>query len=211
MNIQENITKFTNLEYNDSLSAFQGHTAQQYHGAFEVFYNFIKDVKPKRILEIGTSLGGFTTFLKLSCNELNLDTDIRSYDINRHPWYDDIIARGIDIRVENIFTEGFLDFDQEVKDYIQQDGITIVLCDGGWKIGEFNVISKYIKNGDFILAHDYAENKEVFESKILNKIWNWHEIADSDISEASEENNLKIYEKDTFETLYFILFFSSIF
>jgi predicted O-methyltransferase YrrM len=83
MNIQENITKFTNLEANDSLSAFQGHTAQQYHGAFEVFYNFIKDVKPKRILEIGTSLGGFTTFLKLSCNELNLDTDIRSYDINR--------------------------------------------------------------------------------------------------------------------------------
>jgi Ni,Fe-hydrogenase I small subunit len=56
MNIQENITKFTNLETNDSLSAFQGHTAQQYHGAFEVFYNFIKDVKPKRILEIGTSL-----------------------------------------------------------------------------------------------------------------------------------------------------------
>ena len=51
------------------------------------------------------------------------------------------------------------------------------------------------------MAHDYAENKEVFESKILNKIWNWHEIADSDISEASEENNLKIYEKDTFENV----------
>ena len=40
-------------------------------------------------------------------------------------------------------------------------------------------------------------------SKILNKIWNWHEIADSDISEASEENNLKIYEKDTFENVVF--------
>jgi hypothetical protein len=45
------------------------------------------------------------------------------------------------------------------------------------------------------LAHDYAENKEVFESKILNKIWNWHEIADSDISEACEENNLKSMKK----------------
>ena len=199
MNIQENITKFTNLDANDSLSAFQGHTAQQYHGAFEVFYNFIKDVKPKRILEIGTSLGGFTTFLKLSCNELNLDTDIRSYDISRHPWYDDIIARGIDIRVENIFTEGFLDFDQEVKDYIQQDGITIVLCDGGWKIGEFNVISKYIKNGDFILAHDYAENKEVFESKILNKIWNWHEIEDSDVEQCSVDYNLEHYMQEDFQ------------
>jgi len=204
MNIQENITKFTNLEANDSLSAFQGHTAQQYHGAFEVFYNFIKDIKPKRILEIGTSLGGFTTFLKLSCNELNLDTDIRSYDISRHPWYDEIIARGIDIRVENIFTDGFLDFDQEVKDYIQQDGITIVLCDGGWKIGEFNLISNYIKNGDFILAHDYAEDKEKFELKIKNKIWNWHEISESDIFDACERNNLQDYQRNIFESVVWV-------
>jgi 23S rRNA U2552 (ribose-2'-O)-methylase RlmE/FtsJ len=190
MNIQEEITRFTDLEANDSLSAFRGHTAQQNHGAFKVFYDFIKDVKPKRILEIGTSLGGFTTFLKIVCDDLNLDTNIRSYDINRHSWYDDIIKLGIDIRVENIFTEGFKDFSEEVKEYIRQDGATIVLCDGGWKIGEFNVISKYIKNNDFILAHDYAENKEVFETKILNKIWNWHEIQKSDIQNSIDSNNL---------------------
>ena len=115
MNIQEEITRFTDLEANDSLSAFRGHTAQQNHGAFKVFYDFIKDVKPKRILEIGTSLGGFTTFLKIVCDDLNLDTNIRSYDINRQSWYDDIIKLGIDIRVENIFTEGFSDFNEEVK------------------------------------------------------------------------------------------------
>ena len=80
---------------------------------FKVFYDFIKDVKPKRILEIGTSLGGFTTFLKIVCDDLNLDTNIRSYDINRQSWYDDIIKLGIDIRVENIFTEGFSDFNEE--------------------------------------------------------------------------------------------------
>jgi hypothetical protein len=190
MNIQEEITRFTDLEANDSLSAFRGHTAQQNHGAFKVFYDFIKDVKPKRILEIGTSLGGFTTFLKIVCDDLNLDTNIRSYDINRHSWYDDIIKLGVDIRVENIFTEGFKDFSEEVKEYIKQDGTTIVLCDGGWKIGEFNVISKYIKNNDFILTHDYAENKEVFETKILNKIWNWHEIQKSDIQNSIDSNNL---------------------
>lgn len=190
MNIQEEITRFTDLEANDSLSAFRGHTAQQNHGAFKVFYDFIKEVKPKRILEIGTSLGGFTTFLKIVCDDLNLDTNIRSYDINRQSWYDDIIKLGIDIRVENIFTEGFADFNEEVKEYIRQDGVTIVLCDGGWKIGEFNVISKYIKNNDFILAHDYAENKEVFETRILNKIWNWHEIQKSDIQNSIDSNNL---------------------
>ena len=65
MNIQENITKFTNLELNDSLSAFRGHTAQQSHNAYQVFYDFISEVKPSRILEIGTALGGFTEFLKI--------------------------------------------------------------------------------------------------------------------------------------------------
>lgn len=201
MNIQQEITRYTNLEANDSLSAFRGHTAQQYHGAFEVFYNFIQDVKPKRILEIGTSLGGFTTFLKLVCDDLNLDTNIRSYDISKHSWYDDIVALGIDLRVENIFTDQFLDFNAEVKDYINQDGVTIVLCDGGWKIGEFNVISPYIKPNDFILAHDYAETKEIFQTKILNKIWNWHEIERSDIQNSIDANNLIDYLPETFHNI----------
>jgi len=199
--MKERITKFSNLEIGDSLSSFDGHAAQQYHEAYEVFYNFLKDVKPVRILEIGTALGGFTIFLKTCCNELGLNTNIRSYDINTNPWYKDIINMGVDIRVENIFLDGFEGMDEEVINYIQGDGITIVLCDGGWKIGEFNLISKYIKSGDFILAHDYAENKEVFESKINGKIWNWHEIQDSDISEASDKNNLLIYNKETFENV----------
>ena len=204
MNIKEQITRFTNLELNDSLSAFKGHAAQQNHNAFEVFYDFIKKTKPKRILEIGTSLGGFTTFLKIICDELNLETNIRSYDINEFPWYKDIIELGVDIRVENIFTEGFLDMDEEVKNYIQQDGVTIVLCDGGWKIGEFNLISDYIKSGDFILAHDYAENKEYFELNIQNKIWNWMEIQDSDIEDSVVKNNLKPYMPEEFKKVVWV-------
>jgi hypothetical protein len=201
MDIKNNITKYTDLSNDDSLSAFKGHSAQQFHDAYQVFYDFIKEVKPKRILEIGTALGGFTTFLKIVCDELEYDTNIRTYDINEYPWYSDMKNSGIDVRVENIFTEGFLDMDQEVKDYIQQEGITIVLCDGGWKVGEFNLISKYIKSGDFILAHDYAENRIVFEEKINRKVWNWFEISDSDINQSSVENNIEIYKKDTFENV----------
>jgi 23S rRNA U2552 (ribose-2'-O)-methylase RlmE/FtsJ len=201
MIIEQNITKFTDLSSNDSLSSFSGHAAQQFHGAYEVFYNFIKEIEPKRILEIGTALGGFTTFLKIVCDELGLETKIRSYDIHRHPWYEDIIKRGIDIRVENIFTENFVDMDNEVKEFIKQDGVTVVLCDGGWKIGEFNLISNYIKKGDFILAHDYAENREIFEEKINTKIWNWFEIQESDISECSLINNLQPYKKYDFNNV----------
>jgi cephalosporin hydroxylase len=201
MNINEKITKFTNLESNDSLSAFQGNTAQQFHGAYEVFYEFIKNVKPNQILEIGTALGGFTNFLKLSIDELGLSTKILSYDISERPWYKDMVNSGIDVRVEDVFDFVNLTVKTEVIEFINQGGITIVLCDGGWKIGEFRILSKHIKSGDFILAHDYAENKEVFESKIYGKVWNWHEIQDSDIREASDKNNLLIYNKETFENV----------
>ena len=201
MNINEQITKFTNLDANDSLSAWNGHTAQQFHGAFEVFYNFLREIKPKRILEIGTALGGFTDFLKIACDELKLETKILSYDISERPWYKDMIQSGIDVRVEDVFD--FINFTvkPEVTDYIRQEGTTIVLCDGGWKKGEFNVLSDFLKVGDFILAHDYAENEKIFQEKVFGKIWNWHEIQESDIIDACNRNNLEIFQKETFENV----------
>jgi hypothetical protein len=198
MNIKENITKYTDLNSNDSLSSFQGHMCQQFHGVYEIFYEFIKNIKPKRILEIGTSLGGFTTFLKIACNDLNLDTNIRSYDIHRQSWADDMIAKGIDIRTENIFSEQFLDIKSDVKEYIQQDGTTIILCDGGYKIGEFNILSKFLKTNDIIMAHDYAPNPTYFQEHMKNKIWNWHEIQDSDIIDACEKYNLEPFMEQEF-------------
>jgi hypothetical protein len=198
MNIQENITKFTDLTKNDSLSAFRGHTAQQSHNAYQVFYDFISEVKPVRILEIGTALGGFTEFLKIITDELNLNTKILSYDISERPWYNQMIEKGIDVRVENIFNEDWTGVKQDVVDFVQQDGLTIVLCDGGWKIGEFKIFSKLIKNNDFILAHDYSISKEIYELEIKDKIWNWCEITESDIQESVIEHNLKSYNQDKF-------------
>lgn len=198
MNIQENITRFTNLNENDSLSAFRGHTAQQSHNAYQIFYDFISEVKPVRILEIGTALGGFTEFLKIITDELGLNTKILSYDISERPWYNQMIEKGIDVRVENIFNEDWSGVKQEVVDFVQENGTTIVLCDGGWKIGEFKIFSKLIKNGDYILAHDYSISKEIYESEIKDKIWNWCEITESDIEESVIENNLKSYNQDKF-------------
>ena len=198
MNIHENITKFTDLTNNDSLSAFRGHTAQQNHNVYQIFYDFISEVKPSRILEIGTALGGFTEFLKIITDELKLDTKIISYDISERPWYNQMIEKGIDVRVENIFNEEWTDVKQEVKDFVNQEGTTIVLCDGGWKIGEFKIFSKLIKSGDFILAHDYAVSKETYESEIKDKIWNWCEITEQDIEKYVIENNLESYNQNKF-------------
>lgn len=196
---KENITKESNLAEHDSLSFYLNYAAQQNHYAYEVFYNFLETTKPSRILEIGTALGGFTTFLRSSCNDLNLQTEIKSYDIyDRGYDYDVLREKNIDVIIENIFDNSYTTVKQDVIDYIQQDGITIVLCDGGYKIGEFNLLSKFIKPGDFILAHDYASTVEYFNEHINLKFWNWHEIQDSDIQEAVNINNLESYMTEQF-------------
>jgi cephalosporin hydroxylase len=202
-NIKNRITKKTNLLANDSLSSFDGHSAQQHHDVYQVFYDFIKEVNPKRILEIGTALGGFTMFLKTTIDELNLDTNILTFDISARPWYNDMIKRGIDVRIEDIFGD-YKDIPLEIKNYVSSEGVTLVLCDGGWKIGEFNILSKYIKSGDFIMAHDYCIDKSTFEKEINNKIWNWCEIVEDDISKSSSENNLSFYNQDKFSKVVWV-------
>jgi len=188
-NLQGKITKTSNLTENDSLSAFDGNMAQQHHNVYSTFYKLIDDTKPKRILEIGTALGGFTMFLKKVVDSFNLDTKILTFDISARPWYDDMKQMGIDVRVEDIFDD-YQDIPNEIKNFIKQDGLTIILCDGGDKIREFKLLSHFLKKGDIIMAHDYAPNQEYFDNYINNKIWNWLEIQDKDINESCMKHNL---------------------
>ena len=204
MNFNEEITKQINLENNDGLSSYMGMASQQNHNVYEVFYDFLTDVKPQRILEIGTALGGFTQFLKKVSDESNLNINILSYDINRMGWYDDMVKEGIDVRVEDVFINNYSEVKQEVIDYIQQDGLTIVLCDGGNKVGEFNILSNYIKPGDFIMAHDYVDNRENFIENYNKKIWNWHEIEESNIADACNKNNLQSYKSEIFNNVVWV-------
>jgi cephalosporin hydroxylase len=188
-NLQGKITKTSNLTENDSLSAFDGNMAQQHHNVYSTFYKLIDDTKPKRILEIGTALGGFTMFLKKVVDSFNLDTKILTFDISARPWYDDMKQMGIDVRVEDIFDD-YQDIPNEIKNFIKQDGLTIILCDGGDKIREFKLLSHFLKKGDIIMAHDYAPNQEYFDNYINGKIWNWLEIQDKDINESCMKHNL---------------------
>ncbi len=204
MEFEDKIFKKCNLEFNDSISTYNGWGAQQNYNAFEVFYNFIKETQPKRILEIGTSNGGFTQFLKYSCDRLGLNTHVVSLDIHEKSWYSDITNMGVDLRIENIFKDNYQDIPQNYKDLIQEEGVTIILCDGGDKVREFNLLSKFMKSGDYILGHDYAYNREKFEKDIYMKIWNWHELSESDIETCSQENNLTDYNREIFESVVWV-------
>jgi hypothetical protein len=204
MNYEDKVFKKSNLEHNDSISTYDGWGAQQNPNVFEVFHNFLYKIKPKRILEIGTSIGGLTYFLNYTCKKIGFDCHILSYDIYEQSWYEDMIKNGIDVRVENVFNSNYTSVKDEVIHFIQQDGTTLILCDGGSKIHEFNLLSNYLKKGDLIMAHDYAENRIVFERDIYMKIWNWFEISDNDISDACLRNNLLSYDKEIFDKVVWV-------
>lgn len=195
MDIETNITRRADLSRNDSTSAFMGFTCMQNPNVFRVFYEFLSTIRPKRILEIGTADGGFTCFLRVCCNDLELNTDIRSYDIFRCGFTG---RYNVDFRCENIFNDDYTLMNPEVIEYIKGEGTTLVLCDGIQKIKEFNLIGKYIKPNDFIMAHDYCDSLPLFYDKFSGVIWNWCEITESAIVEDSIKNNLTHYNQDIF-------------
>ncbi len=202
--IKENITKLTTPDNNDGLSSYNGWEAQQHHNAYEIFYNFLNKVKPKQILEIGTARGGLTQFISWAAKENNLNTHILTFDIfiyRETSWFEEMANNNVTVRIENVFSNDYTQVKQEVIDYIQQDGVTVVLCDGAEKIKEFNLLSGYLKSGDYILAHDYAETREVFEKQIQNKLWNWNEIDQEQINDSCVKYNLEKYNETEFESV----------
>jgi hypothetical protein len=196
--ISENTTKQADLEQNQGTSCYLNYGAQQNSNVFQIFYDFFKEVNPSRILEIGTGYGGLTIFLGIASDDLGLTTNIRTYDPTD---YGVIFEnKNIDARRDNIFP-GHWQYleDREVIDYIQQDGITIIMCDGSFKKAEFPCLAQYLKVGDFIMAHDYAENQAKFDEMIYKKVWNWMEITRADVQESMTKYNLAKYKPEIFE------------
>ena len=183
---------------------YKGVTTMQLPDIHTPFKELFNTIKPQRVLEIGTSSGGLTLMLRDILDDLGLtDCDLRSYDTN--PDHDRTILfnsnLNYDFRLKNLFNQPYSDLcdinGQEVIDYIAEEGPIIVLCDGGCKINEFNILSKFLKPGDIIMAHDYAPTVKYFESH-KNKIWNWCEIFDNDVADACNNNNLIPYMADEF-------------
>jgi cephalosporin hydroxylase len=179
----------------------------QHESIGSVFDKLIKQIKPKRILEIGTADGGLTLMLKDLLNDNGLNNSIiRTYDILEQTNLKNKNVNGIEIITKSPFNYPYsdLEYPDEIKEFVQSEGTTLVLCDGGFKINEFILMSQFLKVGDVIMAHDYAHDSDVFKKEIENKIWNWHEIQYSDISNACEINNLESYMLDEFKQVVWV-------
>jgi hypothetical protein len=187
---------------------YNGIITMQHRKVFEVFESFLSKVRPARIIEIGTSHGGLTLFLRHTLNGLGLnDSLIRTFDINQFT-SNEILKKekNLELIHDNIFSDDYLTLinSSYITDFLSDDGPNIILCDGGNKINEFNLLSEFLKPNDFILAHDYCSNLEVFKDKILNKIWCWLEIQDDDILNSCEKYSLEPHMEETFSNIVWV-------
>lgn len=171
--------------------------------AQQVFEELLGIVQPSRILEIGTFHGGLTLMISDILNNLKLhDTVIRTYDINNQEFLKPLVKdRKIEVFTENLFNDNYTNFINDeaktnINNFIQGSGTSMILCDGGCKRCEFNLIAPLLKANDIIMAHDYAPNKQYFDTKIKNKIWDWLEIQDNDINTCVLKNNLIPFHQD---------------
>lgn len=166
------------------------------------FRELFEKSSPSRILEIGTFHGGTAALMRDLLDELNLHSSIiKSFDVYEQPWFKNLRSENLQIIIDNIFTHSYLDISkpEAIESFIQSSGTTIVFCDGGSKINEFKIISKFLKPGDIIMAHDYTDTLENFNKNFKNKIWDWREIGDEHIGSTCEEQNLKPFLKDTMD------------
>ena len=177
--------------------SFDGQTAMQNYKAFGAVWDLIEEVKPNTIIEIGTAAGGFTRFLKAAVDDLNFSCKVISYDVNQVEKRKLLLDLGIDYREEDCFGKNSESNLFKLKNDIQSSGTTIVFCDGGHKITEFNILSDFLKLNDIILAHDYSYSKEVFEKDIKPSIWSWCEVTYDRIKDSVERNNLQPFHQDS--------------
>ena len=200
---------FNTVIRNGSIShlSYNGLSVEQNPNIIYPFDKLISEKKPKRVLEIGTFAGGLTLIIRDLLNKNNLDiSEIITYDVSSPTYLIHQVQNNnlnIDVRVENLFSDDYTNFKSDnektfLRTFIQSEGCTIVLCDGGVKKNEFNLISPLLKVGDVIMAHDYCYDNQKFESEIKGQYWNWLEIQNSDIHQSCVDNNLYDYFQDDF-------------
>lgn len=168
-----------------------------------VFNKILGSLRPLKVLEIGTMHGGLTLMVRdildnIGCKE----SIIRTYDINKQEFLIPLIDDRVEVITKNLFNEDYSNFKddickKEIKDFIHSGEPTLILCDGGCKKCEYNLIAPFLKEGDVIMAHDYAPNKDYFDEFVKNKIWDWMEIEDKDISDSVEKYSLIPFLQET--------------
>lgn len=179
---------------------YKGFRAAQHSNFTVIFQKFLDEQKFSTIIEIGTLNGGLTRFLK----DASPNSRLVSYDVTPQPEHQSLIDCGVELKIKNIFGDGYKIMDREAIDILNLNEKKLILCDGGNKASEFNSLAGFMKQGDFIMAHDYSYDSDLYNREICGKVWNWCEITEADIKNASSENGLIHYNKSEFQSIVWV-------
>jgi len=108
-------------------------------------------LKPERIIEIGTDRGNLAVYFLSLC--INIGAKFVTYDIidnTDHSTLKNLLGFYNSLRIRSCW-----DDEQVIRNLISEDGRTILFCDGGDKIKEFNTFASSLKVGDIIGCHDW--------------------------------------------------------
>lgn len=179
---------------------YKGFRAAQHGNFTTVFQKFLDEQKFDTIIEIGTLNGGLTRFLK----DASPNSRLVSYDVTPQSEHQALIDCGVELKIKNIFGDGYKVTEEEAISILNSAGKKLILCDGGNKPAEFNSLSGFMKKGDFIMAHDYSYDRNLYKNEVVDKVWNWCEITEADIANASAENGLVHYNQNEFQTIVWV-------
>lgn len=152
-----------------------------------IINRFLQESNPKIIIEIGTASGGLSVLLQIYAILNNIK--FVTYDICNNSASNPLFnILKIDYRIKDALQE---DSANEIGSLMQSASPSVLFCDNGNKIKEFNTFIPFMKPGDFILAHDYAPTLEYLAKYMLNRIWDCVEITDKDVSKVSSMHGLE--------------------
>jgi len=183
------VNEFPNWNHQWGGGLYKGIFTQQNKNFYPAFEKLFAEENIVRVIEIGTATGGFIRAVRDLTN-----AEIITYDVIETKHKATLEENNISVNVQSVFE----DYDA-VEDYISGKGQTLVLCDGGNKIKEFEVFSRILKSGDIIMAHDYSYDDVLYQAYIKNHVWRWCEIQYKDIALSVSQNNLEPYMTDEFQ------------
>jgi hypothetical protein len=176
---------------------YNGLVAQQSAGVFDAFPDALAELRPARVLEVGTGHGGFAVFLRHALNDLGLyATPVVTVDTTDRPGYHAVRGEGVDVRVEQVFSPAYAATAPWVGGYVAGPGPTLVLCDGDDRAGEFGALAAALKSGDVIMAHDYAPDAEYLRRHAGATGWRWLEFTDADAAAPAARHGLTAWRQD---------------
>lgn len=125
-----------------------------WHSMAEIYFmdRLLHRNKFTRIIELGAMSGGMT--LIFGIHALRMGADVKTFDIRNEPkdavWNNLLKVLPVTYHKLDVFGD---EAHELIKDYMSK-GRTLLYCDNGKKIDEFNMYAPYLKPNDVVMTHD---------------------------------------------------------